>query len=86
MTRRGTIAILAGGFAASSPLNAKDGDLILEILEASQKDKKGVMVYVKGQAIGGAVTKIEGEFVELRSREYSRVVLRLASIDGVAMA
>ena len=57
-----------------------------EILEASQTEKKGVMVYVKGQSIGGAVVKISGDTVELRSREYSRIIVRIDAIDAVAMS
>jgi hypothetical protein len=56
-----------------------------EILEASQKEKKGLVLYVKGQTITGAVVKIEGDTVELRSREYSRIVVRMDAIDGAAI-
>ena len=53
-----------------------------ELLEASQKDKKGVMLYMKGTTIGGAVVKIAGDEVELRSREYSRIIVKMAAIDA----
>jgi len=56
------------------------------ILEASQTEKKGVTLYVKGQAIPGVVVKIEGDMVEMRSREYSRIVVRIDSIDAAAIA
>jgi len=56
-----------------------------ELLEASQNDKKSVMVYMKGQNIGGAVVKITNDTIELRSREYSRIVVRIDAIDAVAM-
>ncbi len=56
------------------------------ILEASQKEKKGLMLYVKGQAIPGVVLKVDAEAVELRSREYGRIVVRIDSLDAVAMA
>lgn len=56
-----------------------------ELLEASQNEKKSVMLFVKGQSIGGAVVKITGDVVELRNREYSRLVVRMDSIDAVAM-
>lgn len=39
------------------------------ILEASQNEKKGLMLWVKGQSIPGMVVKIDTETVELRSRE-----------------
>jgi hypothetical protein len=56
------------------------------ILEASQNEKKGLMLYVKGQAIPGLVVKIDAESVELRSREYSRIVVKIDAIDGAAMS
>ena len=86
MTRRSNIAVLAAAFAASATLKGKDNDLMKELLEASMKDKKGVMVYMKGQNIGGVVTKVEGDWVELRNREYGRILVRMESIDGLAMA
>jgi hypothetical protein len=42
-----------------------------ELLGASQNDKKGLMLYVKGQTIAGIVVKVAAEVVEVRSREYS---------------
>jgi len=57
-----------------------------ELLEASQNDKKGVNLYVRGQSIPGVVVKISGDLVELRSREFSRIVVKIDSIDAAAMA
>jgi len=73
------LGLLAAGAAAAAPADAFN-----EVLEASLKDKKGVMVYVKGQAIGGRVTKITADAVELTGREYARIVVRKDAIDGVA--
>ena len=86
MTRRTHIAGLAAALAASSIVVGKDTDAMREILEASQNEKKGVMLYIKGQTLGGAVVKIAGDIVELRSREYSRIVVRIDSIDAIAMS
>lgn len=59
---------------------------IEQALAAAQESKKGVMLYVGGQAIGGAVVKLEaGQWVELRSQQYSRIVIRIDRIDGIAM-
>jgi hypothetical protein len=55
-----------------------------ELLEASLNDRKGVVLYVKGQAIAGRVTKMSAEAVELTSREYTRIIVRRESIDAVA--
>jgi hypothetical protein len=86
MTRRTHIAGLAAALAAGSIVLGKDNDTMRELLESSQNEKKGVMLYVKGQSIGGLVVKIAGDIVELRSREYSRIVVRIDSIDAVAMS
>jgi hypothetical protein len=85
MTRRACVTALTAAFAVGSPLSGKETDVMKELLEASQNDKKGITLYVKGQSIGGAVVKISGEFVELRSREFSRIVVRIDAIDAAAM-
>jgi hypothetical protein len=41
---------------------------------------------VNGQTIGGAITKIEaGKYVELRSQQFGKIVVRWESIDGIAL-
>jgi hypothetical protein len=85
-TRRTAIAVLAASIATGVPAIGKETDMMRSILEASQNEKKGVTLYVKGQAIPGIVVKMEGDTVELRSREYSRIVVRIDAIDGAAMA
>lgn len=55
------------------------------ILEASQTEKKGVTLYIAGQTITGIVTALSDEHVELRNREFSRIVIRLAAIDAASM-
>lgn len=57
-----------------------------QILEASQTEKKGVNLHVRGHAIAGIVVKINADSVEMRSREYSRIVVRLDSIDAAALS
>ena len=86
MTRRMCVAVAAAAIAANSNLFGKGIESMKEFLEASQNEKKGITLYVRGQSIGGLVVKIAGDFVELRSREFSRIVVRLDSIDGAAMA
>jgi len=44
------------------------------------------MVYIKGQTLGGLVTKLNADSVEMRSQQYSRIVVKLDSIDAVAMS
>ena len=60
--------------------------MLRSLLETSKNDKKGVTLWVNGQAIPGQVTNIDGEFVEMRSREYSRIVVKIDAIDGAAIA
>lgn len=56
-----------------------------QALTQAQTDKKGVMLYVHGQTIGGGVVRIEpGQWVELRSQQYGRIIVRLDRIDGMA--
>jgi hypothetical protein len=86
MTRRAHITLLAAAAAAQTTVLAKDNDIMREILETSQKEKKGVSLYVKGQSIPGVVVKIASDSVEMRSREFSRIVVRIDSIDAIAMS
>ncbi|HUA58579.1 MAG TPA: hypothetical protein VML19_07490 [Verrucomicrobiae bacterium] len=72
MTRRGCLTVIRGAIAVRSIVFASEGNKKRELLEASQNDKKSVMVYMKGQNVGG-------------SREYSRIVVRMDAIDAVAM-
>ncbi len=57
---------------------------IQSVLEQSHQTGKGVLVYMGSHAIGGVVTKIGEHTLELKNREYGRIVLRLEKIDGVA--
>jgi hypothetical protein len=86
MTRRNHITLLAAAVAVASPVGAKENDTMRELLEASQNEKKGLTLYVKGQTVAGIVVKIAADIVELRSREYSRIAIRIESIDAIAMA
>jgi hypothetical protein len=78
---RSTAALLAlwlaaPAWAATEPFT--------ELLEGSLKDRKGVVVYVKGQAVSGRVTRLTADAVELTSREFTRIVIRRDAIDAVA--
>jgi endonuclease YncB( thermonuclease family) len=89
MTRRTHLKLLTAVTAAGSITTAAAKDnpaMFQQILEASLKEKKGVMLYVKGQSIPGVVTAINPDNVELRSREYSKIVVRLESIDAAALS
>jgi hypothetical protein len=85
MNRRMSLKMLVAA-AAAVPAIGGTTSMFRSILEASMNEKKGVMLYVKGQSVPGVVLKIEAESVELRSREYARIVVKLESIDAVAMS
>jgi hypothetical protein len=57
-----------------------------DLLELSLNEKRGLTIFVKGQTIAGGVTKIIGtEAIEIRSQMYSRAIIRIESIDAVAV-
>ncbi|HEX2932439.1 MAG TPA: hypothetical protein VHV54_22110 [Candidatus Binatia bacterium] len=56
-----------------------------ELFERSEKEKKGLTFYVKGQTISGVVVKVGGDAIEIRNQTFSRIIIRLDSIDAVAM-
>jgi hypothetical protein len=68
--------------------NARAGEPpsgIEQTLGSAQQEKRSVMLYVAGQAIGGAVVRVEpGRLVELRNQQYGRIVVRLDRVDAVA--
>ena len=80
------IAMAAVGMAAlgTAALAQAASDPFEEVLQASLTDRKGVMVYVDGQAIPGRVIKLAPETVELSSQEFRRIVVRRDRIDAVA--
>lgn len=73
---------------ASVPVNAAESPFaqsIRELLDRSEKERKGLMFYVKGQTIPGVVVKVGTDTVEVRNQTYGRVIIRLDSIDAVAI-
>jgi hypothetical protein len=57
-----------------------------ELFERSAKEKKGLNIYVRGQTIGAVFVKMMGsDAIEVRNQTYGRIVIRLDSIDGVAI-
>ena len=85
MNRRTSLKIIVAA-AAAVPAIGGPISMFRSILEASQNEKKGVTLYVKGQSIPGVVVKMDSESVEMRSREYSRIVVKIDSIDAAALS
>jgi hypothetical protein len=83
----GALIILSVAYAAAPLVGAEPAanQSIRELLEKSEKERKGLMFYVKGQTIGGAVTKIGTDYVEVKNQTYSRIIIRVDSIDAVAI-
>jgi len=86
------VALIAA--ACAGPLHAQGTgaprELVIqayqELFAQSQKDKRGLMFYVKGQQIGGAVTRVIGnDAVEVRNQTHSRIIIRIDQIDAVAI-
>jgi hypothetical protein len=77
------LALVAACAAAHAAEPAVAG--IEQVLASALQDKRGITLYVGGQAIGGAVTRIEpGRWVELKNQTASRIVVRIDRIDAVA--
>jgi hypothetical protein len=88
MNRRNWI-LAAGAATVAAAVPAKgainDMDQFKEVFEASMKEKKGIMVYLHGQTVGGLVTRITPNAIELRNQQYSRIVVMMDKIEAVAM-
>ena len=56
-----------------------------EMFAKSQAEKKGLTLFVQGRPVVGLVTAIHDDVVELRSQEFSRIVVRIDRIDGMAI-
>lgn len=87
LSRLFPVALLMASIVPSAPAVAEpDADKnIRTVLEEAREKQKGVIVYVQGASVGMAVQEIRGDHVLGKSREHSRVVIRLDRIDGVAV-
>ncbi len=79
-----TLAAAAATTLASAQSSA-GGDWILSVLRSSMETKKGITLHVRGQSVSMLVTNIGDQFVEGRSQQASRIVVRLASIDAAIL-
>lgn len=82
---RQALAAAALVFTAGATMASDAAKGIEQMLGAAQQEKRGVTLYVAGQAIAGGVVRIEpGQFVEMRSQQFGRILVRLDRIDGLA--
>ncbi len=82
------VLVLATVLVAALPGRAAEPSVsqsLRELLEKSEKKRKGLMFYVRGQTIGGAVTKIGPDYVEVKNQTYGRIVIKFDSIDAIAI-
>ena len=74
------LVVAAAGAAAADAVKG-----IEQALVAAQQDKRGITLYVAGQTIAGAVTRVEpGQWVEMRNQTSGRIIVRIDRIDGIA--
>jgi hypothetical protein len=95
MSSRTTLAIALGALCAAlafpnlaraQALPSGAAQAYQELFAVSQKEKKGLMFFVRGQQIGGAVVRVLGnEAVEIRNNTYGRIIIRLDQVDAVAI-
>jgi len=57
-----------------------------ELLLAAQTEQKSVKVYVNGESIPMMVTAVGLAYLEGKSREFSKILVRMDKIDAVAKA
>ncbi|MBI2687475.1 MAG: hypothetical protein HYX27_14275 [Acidobacteria bacterium] len=55
-----------------------------ELLLAAAKENRSVQVYAGGQTIPMLVTGVGLEYLEGKSREFSKILVRMDKIDAVA--
>ena len=74
------LSIAAGAAAAADAVKGIEAALV-----AAQQDKRGITLYVSGQTIAGAVTKVEpGQWVEMKNQTSGKIIVRIDRIDGIA--
>ena len=84
--RKSFIGMLMLGAAVTGTEAAEPAKGLEDALQAALQSKRGITVYVNGQTVGGAVTRVEpGAWVELRNQEFGRIVVRWDRIDGIAL-
>ena len=80
-------ALAAGAQETAAPAALKPLDTfereVLAALKASHQQRRGIVVHVGGEAIGGVVTGIGTDVVSLANREHARILVRRERIDAV---
>jgi hypothetical protein len=83
--RRWIAPLALGLVLAGSAAHAEmDSAVMKAMLEQSKSEKKGVTVFLPGQQIAIVVTAVQGEVVEGRNQEFSRIVIDADEILALA--
>lgn len=83
--------LLAAAGAAHAQDPAKDAAVSCKgpfkaLLEASAAEKRGITLFFDGQSLSGIVTACHDDGrIDLRSQQFSRVVVLADRVDGAAM-
>ena len=77
--------LLAGPLAHAASAAGIDPGVMSAMFEQSQKEKKGLTVFLPGHTVAIVVTAVHGaDTVEGRNQEYQRVVIRVDQILALA--
>jgi hypothetical protein len=77
--------LLAGPLSHAASAAGMDPAVMTAMFEQSQKEKKGLTVFLPGHTLAIVVTAVHGtESVEGRNQEYQRVVIRVDQILALA--
>jgi hypothetical protein len=61
-----------------------DSAVMKAMLEQSKNEKKGLTIFLPGHQIAIVVTAVQGEVIEGRNQEFSRVVIDADEIQALA--
>lgn len=82
----GLASVAQTGHAQGTAGSAAVVQAYQDLFGISQKEKKGLMFFVKGQQIGGLVVRVIGnDAIEVRNQTYGRIIIRIDQIDAVAI-
>ena len=61
-------------------------EMFRELIELSLNEKRGLIFFIGGQTLAGAVVRVVGTAaVEIKSQMHSRAVVALDAVDAVAV-
>lgn len=80
-----SLALVFASLASTGSLAADAARGIEQALASALQAKRGILLYVGGQTVAGAVTRIEpGQWVEMRNQQSGKIIVRLDRIDAIA--